>query len=75
MLMNNLPIIGTILREKAISYAQKPQVEEFHASNGWSERWKARFNVSFKATFGEEKAVAPEMTKPMVELHLPTILA
>ena len=29
MQMNNLPISGTILREKATSYAQKLQVEEF----------------------------------------------
>ena len=38
------------------------QVEEFHSSNGWFERWNARFNVSFKAIAGEEKAVTPEIT-------------
>ena len=36
--MNNLLISGTILREKAISFAQELQVEKFHASNGWFER-------------------------------------
>ena len=75
MQMNNLPISGTILREKATSYAQKLQVEEFHASNGWFESWKARFSVSFKAILGEEKAVTPETTSSWWELHLPTILA
>ena len=36
MRMNNLPISGTILKEKVISHAQKLQVEESHASSG---RW------------------------------------
>ena len=34
MQMNNLPISGTVLKEKAMSDAQELQVEEFHASNG-----------------------------------------
>ena len=34
MRMNNLLTSGTILKEKAISYPQELQVEEFHASNG-----------------------------------------
>ena len=50
------------LYKKAISYAQEHQVEEFHASNGRFEIWKTRFNVSFRAFAGEEKALAPEMT-------------
>ena len=45
MRMNNLLISRVILKEKAINYAQELQVEEFHASNRWFERWKARFNV------------------------------
>ena len=32
--MNNLPNSQTILKEKAISYAQDLQFEEFHASKG-----------------------------------------
>ena len=57
MWMNKLPISGTVLKEKAISYAQELKAEEFHASSGWFERWKVRFNVSFKANAGEKKAV------------------
>ena len=41
MRMNNLPVSGTILKEKAISYAQELKAGEFHASNGWFEKWKA----------------------------------
>ena len=62
MRMKNLPISGTILEEKAISYTQKLQAEEFHASNGWFERWKARFSASFKAIAGEKKVVTSEKT-------------
>ena len=40
MRMNNLPISGTVLKEKAMSYAQELQVEEFHASNRLFEWWK-----------------------------------
>ena len=37
MRMNNLLILGTIFKEKASSYAQELQVEEFHAPNGYYE--------------------------------------
>ena len=60
--INNLLISGTILKEKVITYAQQRQAEELHASNGWFESWKARYNVSFKAIAGE-KVVIPEMKK------------
>ena len=53
--MNNLTISGTVIKDKAISYAQELQAEKFNASNGWSERWKARFNVSVKDIVGEKK--------------------
>ena len=42
-----LTISGTILKkkkkkkEKAIIYAQELQVEDFHASNAWFERWRS----------------------------------
>ena len=57
MWMNKLPTSGTVLKEKAISYAQELKAEEFHASSGWFERWKVRFNVPFKANAGEKKAI------------------
>ena len=54
---------------------QELQGEEFHASNGWFERCKARLNVSFEAIAGKEKAVTPEMISSRRETHLPTILS
>ena len=75
MRANNLPVNGTVVKEKAIGYAKELQIEGFTASNGWFERWKTRFNVSFKAIAGEEKSVTPEMTSSWLETYLPTILS
>ena len=75
MRTNNLPVNGTVVKEKAISYAKELQIEGFKASNGWFERWKSRFNVSFKAITGEEKSVTPEMTSSWWKTYLPTILS
>ena len=59
MRANNLPVNGTVVKEKAIGYAKELQIEGFKASNGRFEIWKTRFNVSFKAVAGEEKSVTP----------------
>ena len=75
MRANNLPVNGTVVKEKAIGYAKELQIEGFKASNGWFERWKTRFNVSFKTIAGEEKSVTPEMTSSWLETYLPTILS
>ena len=37
----------TILKEKAISYAQELEVEEFHASNGWFERGRSVISLEY----------------------------
>ena len=70
MRTNNLPVNETVVKEKAISYAKELQIEGFKASNGWFERWKSRFNVSFKAIAGKEKSVTPEMTSSWWETYL-----
>ena len=38
MRTNNLSVNGTVVKEKAISYAKELQIEGFKASNGWFER-------------------------------------
>ena len=73
--MNNLPISETIIKGKAINFAQELQVKEFHASNVWFEIWRGRLNVSFKAIAEEEKVVTTEMASLWWETHLPTILS
>ena len=75
MRMSNLLISGPILKDKAVNYAEELQAEEFYDSNGWFKRWKARFNVSFIAIAGEEKAPSREMTSSWREVHMPKILS
>ena len=45
MRTNNLPVNGTVDKEKAIRYAKELQIEGFKASNGWFERWKSRCDL------------------------------
>ena len=50
-------------------------IENFHASDGWLDRWKKRYNVSFKKISGEGNACTDEMTAPWAETTLPTMLS
>ena len=68
MRKNKLLVSGTSFKENAISYAKEVQIEEFHVSNGWFERWNIGFNVSFK-TISKEKAVTPEITSSWWGTH------
>ncbi|UYV77978.1 hypothetical protein LAZ67_15003088 [Cordylochernes scorpioides] len=43
-----LAINGNILKEKAILLALKMGQDNFEASNGWLEKFKARRNIAFK---------------------------
>ncbi|XP_054717478.1 tigger transposable element-derived protein 4-like [Uloborus diversus] len=54
---NNVPISGLILKEKALEIAKEFEEENFSASNGWIERFKDRYNLSFKKVCGEAAAV------------------
>ena len=50
-------------------------VENFKASDGWLDRWKKQFNVSFKTVSGESNACTDEMVAPWEQTTLPTILS
>lgn len=52
----NIPISGTILKEKAEEIAKKMNVE-FIASNGWIDRMKKRTGLVYKSVTGECKSV------------------
>ena len=49
-------------------------VENFKASDGWLDRWKERFNVSFKTVSGESNVCTDKMVAPWEQTSLPTIL-
>ena len=44
----NVAVSALILKTTAIDFAEKMSIENFHASDCWLDRWKKRYNVSFK---------------------------
>ncbi|UYV69654.1 hypothetical protein LAZ67_7000122 [Cordylochernes scorpioides] len=54
--LKNIPLNGLILQQKAIYYATGMKYDEFEASNGWLDRFKARRNIIFRKICGEERA-------------------
>ena len=51
------------------------KIQNFEASDGWQDRWKKRFNVSFKTVSAESNAYTDEMVAPWEQTTLPTILS
>jgi hypothetical protein len=52
-----IPVTGLILRCKAKEIAQRLQVENFQASNGCLESFRARHNINFRSLSGESAGV------------------
>ena len=64
-----------ILKTKALEFAEKINVDDFHASDSWLDRWKKRNNTSFKTISGGANACIGEMVVPTEETMLLTILS
>ena len=71
----NVPSSGTIILEKASSYAKELNIENVKASDGWLRRRKERRNITFKKISGESNFVTPEMVNASKETSLPTLLS
>jgi hypothetical protein len=52
-----LPIIGPLLQQKALRFANILKIENFKASNGWLNKFCARNNIVFRAISGESACV------------------
>ena len=48
----NIPVSWSIFKAKALYFAKEFGMDKFQASNGWTDRWKKRFNVSFRSVSG-----------------------
>ena len=70
----DVAVSALVFKTKAIEFAEKMNVENFKASDGWLDRWKKRFNVSFKTVSGESNACTDEMVTPWKQTTLRTIL-
>jgi hypothetical protein len=56
----DIPITGPMLQTKAKEIAQRFQVENFQASNGWLESCRTRHDIHFRFLSGESAAVDME---------------
>ena len=59
----NVMIDGPILKEQALKFAETLNIENFSASNGWLEKWKQAYQISFKAVSGESASVDPKVAE------------
>ena len=48
----NIPVSWPIFKVKALFFAMEFSMHKFQASNEWIDRWRKRFNVSFRAVSG-----------------------
>ena len=49
----NIPVSGPMLQAKAVAVAEKMQLENFKASNGWLEKFKTRYKIKGMTVSGE----------------------
>ena len=66
--IRDVAVSTLVSKTKAIEFSEKMNVKNFKASDGWLDRWKKRFNVSFKTVSGESAACTDEMVAPW-KLH------
>ena len=63
---------GTILMEKGLEIAERLNVPDFKASNGWLDRWKTRNNIKQRVISGESGEVSSDTVQSWME-RLPLI--
>ena len=71
----NVPVSGTLLKEKAVYFVKELQIDDFKGSDGWLDGWKTRHSVTFKMVAGEATSCTSEMTASWDETTLPTIIS
>ncbi|XP_012554215.1 tigger transposable element-derived protein 4-like [Hydra vulgaris] len=71
----DVTVSALILEIKAMEFAERMNVTNFHASDGWLDSCKKQYNISFKTVSGETNACTSEVVVPWEEITLPTILS
>ena len=70
----DVTVSALVFKTKATEFAEKMNVENFKKSDDWLDRWKKRFDVSFKTVSGESSSCTDKMVTPWEQTMLPTIL-
>lgn len=71
---SNIPISGPILQGKARELSKKLNIEDFHASDGWLDRFKRRHDINFRVISGESANVTSAQTDQWSTITLPKLL-
>ncbi|KAJ8897900.1 hypothetical protein PR048_003257 [Dryococelus australis] len=50
---NNIPLSGLLIREKPLEIAKETGFVDFKVSVGWLEKFRTRYNISYKNICGE----------------------
>ena len=69
----DVAVSALVFKTKAIEFAEKMNLKNFKAPDGWLDYRKKRFNVTFKTVSGESNACTDEMVAPWEQTTLPTI--
>ena len=59
-LLNKIIIFSAFDIDLALQVSKEFECENFKASNGWLDKFKSRYNISFKVVCGESKSVDTE---------------
>ncbi|XP_007954366.1 tigger transposable element-derived protein 4 [Orycteropus afer afer] len=70
----NVPVNGPMLRLKANDFAQKLGHSDFKCSNGWLDRFKARYGLVFRAQAAESTATSVDPATVWCQNILPYYL-
>ncbi len=60
---SNIPINGPILMQKAEDFEKLFKNNEFHPNNGWLERFKQRYSITYITLNGESRKVDQTSTE------------
>ena len=50
---SNIPVSGSMLQDEATLIAEKLEISDFVASNGWLEKFKQKYSICNKTVAGE----------------------